>query len=117
MLKEKINNPRWPHHIYVERTETGGDPFSEDKSTSTIYDGKGRSYTDATTTGGGTEESRVDVNKRKVSIPVRFDEWKTPVEAGDSITATIGNSTETGMVKDVEPDNNRTVIYWEVTRN
>lgn len=117
MLKEKIDNPRWPHYICIDRTDTGDNPFSEEVSTSNIYDGVGRSYTDTTTTGGGTEESRVDVNKRKASIPVRFDGWEIPVEVGDTITVTMGNMTESGMIKDVEPDNNRTVIYWELTRN
>ena len=79
-----------------------------------IYEGEGRSYTDTTTEG----DKYVDQNKRKASIPVRYDEWdagKCPLD-GDTIYATIGNNVEVGMVKDCEPDNNRTVVYWDFTR-
>ena len=60
----------------------------------------------------------MDENKRKASIPVRFDEWdagRKPLD-GDTIYATVGNNTEVGMVKDCEPDNNRTVVYWNFRR-
>lgn len=79
-----------------------------------LYDGIGRVYTDTTTTG----DSRVDENKRKASIPVRFDEWGEcdfPLD-GDIIRCKIGNHTEEGMVKDCEGDNNRTVVYWQLRR-
>lgn len=80
----------------------------------TIYEGRGRSFTD-TTTNGGVE---VDMNKRKASIPVRFDRWedgKLPLD-GDTIYATVGNNTEVGRVRDCEPDNNRTLVYWDFVR-
>ena len=79
-----------------------------------IYEGEGRSYTDTTTEG----DKYVDQNKRKASIPVRYDEWdadRCPLD-GDTIYSTVGNNTEVGMVKDCEPDNNRTVVYWDFTR-
>ena len=117
MLKETIDNPRWPHIIKVERKTYSDDPFEDGEETEVLYEGEGRSYTDTTTTGGGTEESRVDVNKRKASIPVRYDEWKEPLLDGDTIEVTMGNVVERGVVKDFEPDNNRTVVYWEIVRN
>lgn len=79
-----------------------------------LYDGEGRVFTDTTTEGN----NRVDENKRKASIPVRYDEWdagRKPLD-GDMVYATIGNNTEVGMVKDCESDNNRTLVYWDYTR-
>ena len=96
------------------------DPFADDDAPVghdeeiVIYEGEGRSYTDTTTEG----DKYVDQNKRKASIPVRYDEWGSancPLD-GDVIYSTVGNNTEIGMVKDCEPDNNRTVVYWNLTR-
>lgn len=117
MLREKPDNPRWPHKVKVTRLTPSEDPFKRDLDSEVLYEGDGRSYTDTTTTGGGTEESRVDVNKRKASIPVRFDEWAEPLLDGDAIEVAMGNVVERGVVKDFEPDNNRTVVYWEIVRN
>ena len=124
MLKDNIRNPRYPHRIKIVRTIVGkadpSDPFADDDAPVghdeeiIIYEGEGRSYTDTTTEG----DKYVDQNKRKASIPVRYDEWdagKCPLD-GDTIYATIGNNVEKGMVKDCEPDNNRTVVYWEFIR-
>lgn len=123
MIVEKIDNPRYPHTIKVVRVTPGkGDadnPFADDDAPvddveETLYEGRGRSYTDTTTEG----DNNVDENKRKASIPVRFDEWdegKIPLD-GDTIYATVGNNVEKGVVKDCEPDNNRTVIYWDLRR-
>ena len=132
MRKEKANNPRYPHTIKVVRISTvqvpvetpvdDEDPFASDNDASTaaqtvetvIYEGKGRSYTDTTTNG----DNKVDTNKRKASIPVRYDEWeanKKPLD-GDTIYATVGNSTEIGRIRDCEQDNDRSVIYWDFVR-
>lgn len=126
MLEEEITNPRYPHTIKIVRvnTNTSGvvdddDPLAEPTYNNTpaeevLYQGIGRSYTD-TTTNGNVE---VDTNKRKASIPVRFDKWekgKLPLD-GDTIYATVGNNTEIGRVRDCEPDNNRTVVYWDFIR-
>lgn len=124
MEKENIRNPRYPHIIKIVRNVVGkadpNDPFADDdapvgKDKETIlYYGEGRSYTDTTTEG----DKRVDENKRKASIPVRYDEWdadRCPLD-GDLIYATVGNNTEVGIVKDCEPDNNRTVVYWNLRR-
>ena len=79
-----------------------------------VYEGIGRSYTDTTTTG----DANVDSNKRKASIPVRFDEWNSLIPmTGDVLIAVKGNITEEWEVKDFEPDNNRSVIYGEMSRN
>lgn len=124
MEKENIRNQRYPHLIKIVRNVVGkadpDDPFSdgdapvgEDKEI-VLYNDEGRSYTDTTTVG----DKYVDQNKRKASIPVRYDEWgagRCPLD-GDTIYATIGNNTEVGIVKDCEPDNNRTVVYWEYIR-
>ena len=124
MEKENIRNPRYSHLIKIVRKVVGkadpDDPFAdndapvgEDKEI-ILYNDEGRSYTDTTTVG----DKYVDQNKRKASIPVRYDEWgagRCPLD-GDTIYATIGNNTEVGIVKDCEPDNNRTVVYWEYTR-
>ena len=123
MEKENIRNPRYPHVIKIVRVIPGkGDednPFADDDADVedkeiVIYDGMGRSFTDTTTEG----DKKVDENKRKASIPVRYDEWdagRCPLD-GDTIYSTVGNNTEKGMVKDCEPDNNRTLVYWDFTR-
>ena len=124
MEKENIRNPRYPHIIKIVRKVVGkadpDDPFADDDAPVgedkeiILYNGEGRSYTDTTTVG----DKYVDQNKRKASIPVRYDEWgagRCPLD-GDTIYATIGNKTEVGIVKDCEPDNNRTVVYWEYIR-
>lgn len=124
MEKENIRNQRYPHLIKIVRKVIGksdtDDPFADDDAPVgedeeiVLYYGEGRSYTDTTTVG----DKYVDQNKRKASIPVRYDEWgagRCPLD-GDAIYATIGNNTEVGIVKDCEPDNNRTVVYWEYIR-
>ena len=118
MEKENIRNQRYPHLIKIVRKVIGksdtDDPFADDDAPVgedeeiVLYYGEGRSYTDTTTVG----DKYVDQNKRKASIPVRYDEWgadRCPLD-GDTIYATIGNNTEVGIVKDCEPDNNRTVV-------
>jgi hypothetical protein len=127
MRKERIDNPRYPHHITIVR-KVYDDWLSSQSSTSSdgdgdiiIYDGVGRSYTDTTTTG----DAKVDSNKRKASIPVRFDKWPSPDNkhgqlvpmSGDILTVTKGNITEYWEVKDFEPDNDRSVVYGEHNRN
>lgn len=124
MEKEEIKNPRYPHMIKIVRKVAGkadpDDPFAdddapvgEDKET-IVYWGEGRSYTDTTTEG----DKNVDENKRKASIPMRYDEWEEglcPLD-GDTIEVTVGKNVEVGMVKDSEGDNNRTVVYWNFRR-
>lgn len=129
MYEEEIINPRYPHDILIYRvgkksedTSDDDDPFAEDEPTEKnesderiiLYEGKGRNYTDTTTTGDG----KVENNKRKLSIPKRFDEWdedKWPLD-GDTVEITMGKVKERGTVKDFEPDNNRSVVYWELLR-
>lgn len=115
MERPNIINERYPHKIRIVRKVEADDPFSEASDEEIVlYEGKGRSYTQTTTEGDKT----VDENKRKASIPVRFDEWdegRQPLD-GDTIFATIGKNTEVGIVKDSEPDNNRTVVYWDYRR-
>lgn len=118
----EYDNPRYPHHVRIIRSVAGcsdtDDPYSDapvmDGYDDILYDGEGRVFTDTTTEGN----NRVDENKRKASIPVRYDEWDTgrkPLD-GDMVYATIGDNTEVGMVKDCESDNNRTLVYWDYTR-
>lgn len=123
MRKETVDNPRYPHYIRIVRREVK-DRYSEGGLVETVvYEGMGRSYTDTTTTG----DAKVDTNKRKASIPVRFDEWGrcpsgnalgtvVPM-SGDILIATKGNIVEEWEVKDFEPDNNRSVVYGELNRN
>ena len=96
-------------------TNSSSDPQTKtEKEKITLYKGKGRSFTDTTTNGMGN----VDINKRKASIPVRYDKWEAsrqPLD-GDTIYATVGNNTEEGRVRDSEPDNDRTIVYWELVR-
>ena len=126
MRKDRIDNPRYPHHIRIVRVNPSAgegsdpnDPFSDpvepgQETYVVVYDGIGRSFTDTTTT--GTDD--VDTNKRKASIPVRFDKWEVGVRPldGDTIYATVGNNTEIGQVRDFEPDNNRSLVYWDFVR-
>lgn len=123
MMQEEIENERYPHEVRIVRVipgkRTDDNPFSDGGAPladveDVLYDGIGRIYTDTTTTG----DSRVDENKRKASIPVRYDEWcdcDFPLD-GDIIRCRIGSHTEEGIVKDCEGDNNRTVVYWELRR-
>lgn len=124
MLEEEISNPRFPHIVTIVRINANAsadadDPLSEsngegEQKETVLYQGIGRSYTDTTTNG----DKEVDTNKRKASIPVRFDKWekgRLPLD-GDTIYATVGNNTEIGRVRDCEPDNNRTVVYWDFVR-
>lgn len=115
MRKNKVRNPRYPHMITIVRM-TYPDRYSQgDPTEEIIYEGEGRSYTDTTTTG----DAKVDTNKRKASIPKRFDEWeegKVPM-SGDILRAVKGSITEEWEVKDFEPDNDRTVVYGEHNRN
>ena len=120
MEKSEIINKRYPHVVKITRKGVGecieDDPFAEDvePETEVLYEGGGRSFTDTTTEG----DKWVDENKRKASIPVRYDEWgagKQPLD-GDEIEVLIGNNREVGIIKDSEPDNNRTLVYWNFRR-
>ena len=120
MEKSEIINKRYPHVVKITRKGVGegieDDPFAEDvePETEVLYEDEGRSYTDTTTEG----DKWVDENKRKASIPVRYDEWgagKQPLD-GDEIEVLIGSNREVGIIKDSEPDNNRTVVYWNFRR-
>lgn len=123
MRKQKIDNPRYPHTIRIVRKVIEGDWMDEQVEREVVvYEGPGRSYTDTTTTG----DAKVDSNKRKASIPVRFDEWggsQTESEStlipmsGDILYVTKGNIQEQWEVRDFEPDNNRSVVYGEMNRN
>ena len=121
MRKVKVDNPRYPHDIRIIR-RIAPDRYSEGEFQEiVIYEGKGRSYTDTTTTG----DAKVDTNKRKASIPVRYDKWpqdgpdgtKLIPMSGDLLYVTKGNIKEQWEVKDFEPDNDRSVVYGELNRN
>ena len=116
MEQLEIINKRYSHIVKITRKVLDDDPFAEDAKVKVevLYEDVGRSFTDTTTDGG----KNVDENKRKVSIPVRYDEWgagKQPLD-GDIIEVFIGENREIGMVKDSEPDNNRTIVYWNYRR-
>jgi hypothetical protein len=129
MIYDPIDNPRYPHHIRIVRRLHGDWISSPEESQEVIvYDGAGRSYTDTTTTG----DSKVDTNKRKASIPVRFDEWPWSDDggccckdgdntlvpmSGDFLQVTKGHIFEEGLIRDFEPDNDRSVVYGEMNRN
>ena len=110
MLNFTPDNPRYPHHVTITRVEAAS-PF-DDATSRELYHGCGRSYTDTTTTG----DNNVDMNRRKCSIPMRFDKWEEHVLDGDTITVVKGSLVEVGRVRDFEPDNDRTVVYWELVR-
>ena len=117
MRKEVVDNPRYPHYIQIIRKvekDWMDDSSSSSSGDTVVYEGVGRGYTDTTTTG----DKKVDTNKRKASIPVRFDEWSglKPM-SGDILYVTKGSITEEWEVKDFEPDNNRSVVYGELNRN
>lgn len=115
MRKNVIQNPRYPHYIRIIRREVG-EWLSDEESTQdfVIYAGPGRSYTDTTTTG----DKKVDTNKRKCSIPIRFDHWNNLIPmSGDIVHVTKGSISEEWEVKDFEPDNDRSVVYGQHNRN
>jgi len=116
MRRTPVDNPRYPHCIrIVRKTAVDWLSTSEDEPEDTIvYEGCGRSYTDTTTTG----DAKVDSNKRKASIPVRFDKWEGLIPmSGDILYVKKGSITEQWEVRDFEPDNDRSVIYGELNRN
>lgn len=138
MRKSIIKNPRYPYNIRIVRTVNktvptpstsseeiidDDDPFNENDDTEgaspvateekiVIYDGCGRSYTDTTTNGNKI----VDTNKRKASIPVRYDDWDSLPLDGDKIYITMGKVTENGVVRDCELGSDNTLVYWELVR-
>ena len=112
-LRKKIDNPRYPHFVTITRLVVNDNPFSDEEEEEVIlYDGIGRVYTDTTTTGS----TKMDYNRRKCSIPVRFDKWKEEILDGDKILVNVGKISYSGVINDCEPDNDRTVIYWERLR-
>ena len=123
MEKVEIINERYPHDVRITRIIPGkgidDNPFADEDAPledgiEVLYEGIGRSYTDTTTTGNKI----VDENKRKVSIPVRYDEWgsrEKPLD-GDRVFVRIGECEEEGVVDDCEADNDRTVVYWTLKR-
>lgn len=152
MRRNVVDNPRYQHHIRIIRkvmkdwlddasSSSSSSSSDEDERELVVYDGPGRSYTDTTTTG----DAKVDSNKRKASIPVRFDKWVSadaanapcccaetsssddaePIEpskplipmSGDILYVTKAHITEEWEVKDFEPDNDRSVVYGELNRN
>lgn len=121
MEKPEITNLRYPHAIKILRVIPGkgseDNPFADDDvpvedTQKVLYYGEGRSYTDTTTEGN----KNVDEVKRKSSVPVRFDEWDEGAlpQDGDIIESVAGKNMSVGIVKDSEPDNDRTVIYWSL---
>lgn len=112
MRKNKVINPRYPHAVRIIRVIVGDNPFEDFEEQRVVYEGAGRSYTDTTTTG----DSNMDTNRRKASIPMRYDAWKEAVLDGDTIEVEIGEMSEKGVVRDMETDNDRTIIYWEYGR-
>ena len=113
MRKQSIVNERYPHRVTITRLKVSDNPFDEDGDEEVVlYDGVGRSYTDATVDGDG----KVATNRRKAVIPIRFDMWAEAILSGDMIKAAIGNIIEEGTVSDMEADNQRTVIYWNYGR-
>lgn len=113
MRKANVNNPRYPHKVIITRITPPEDEFSGVPIAKKIYVGIGRAFTDTTTTGSAD----VERNRRKASIPVRFDEWDDAIYSGDIIETYKGSVYEKGIVRDFEPDNNRTLIYWDLIRN
>jgi hypothetical protein len=128
MRKRKIDNPRYRHHIKIVRRILPEDEFSSESDLSEVivYDGIGYGYTDTTTNG----TLHVDTNKRKASIPMRRDMWgdefhvfdETVIDKpypmdGDILLLTNGVIREEWKVRDVEADNDRTIVYGELNRN
>ena len=113
MRKTEIENPRYPHTVTITRLKVSDNPFDEGGDESVVlYSGVGRSYTDTTVNGDG----KVDTNRRKAVIPIRFDMWAEPILDGDMVRAEIGSIVEEGVVTDFEADNQRTMIYWKYGR-
>ena len=113
MRKKRINNQRYPHHVKVVRV-TYQNRYNETEPTKTVlYSGEGMCSTN-----GGVEGKQVDITHRYISIPVRFDQWRSVKPSpGDTVEETLGTVTETMTVKDFEPDNNRTLLYCKRNGN
>lgn len=113
MIKKKIVNNRYPHYVEISRYLANDNPFDEEEEDIVVlYKGIGRVFSDTTTTGSET----MSKNRRKCSIPVCFDEWSEEILDGDTISVKVGVIEYKGVVRDIEPDNLRTLIYWERPR-
>lgn len=112
MKSQNVVNPQFPHRVTITRVSESDSPFDDTESTSVIYDGEGRSYTNTTTFGDGV----VAENKRKTSIPVLYKEWRDSILFGDRIRIVKNRLVEEGIVRDFEPCNFGSMIYWEIIR-
>lgn len=112
MLKDTIINERYPHTVAISRLKVDDNPFEDNDEEVVMYEGCCRSYTDTTVSGDG----KVDTNRRKIVVPIRFSMWAEPILDGDIVKVQIGNIVEEGVVTDFEADNMRTMIYWEYGR-
>lgn len=113
---EHLNNPRFPHSCVISRRVDDDDPMTDDGAVETIYSGICRSFDFHTTTDAGD----VLTSTRKLSLPVRQDEWdeEHPIpQEGDSIVVDKGSYLEYGIVVDRMPGNLGTHILWRYGRN
>lgn len=111
---KNIDNPRYPHWCKITRG-VNEDNFSDyDSEEQLIYEGECHSFTDTTILGNTVKEE-----KRKVSIPINQFEWEDFIpQVNDYVEVKIGKlMTEGGIVRDVVPDNYRTMVYYTVVRN
>lgn len=122
------NNPRFPHTCVITRPVANSNPLEDEQESVVIYEGQCRSFDFHTT------DSRGDVitSTRKLSLPVRQNEWRTadedsssgegtgkmliPLE-GDKIIVNKGSHTEYGIVIDKMPSNLGTHLIWRFVRN
>ena len=114
MRKQRIENPRYPHTVWVVRATLSDWLSGEQEDTwEYVYNGAGRCYTS-----GGVNGQSVDITSRQISIPVRFDEWNAlHPSSGDTVIVAIGNIRETMELKDFEADNNRAILYCKRNGN
>ena len=124
------NNPRFPHTCVITRPAVNSNPLEDEQESVVIYEGQCRSFDFHTTDSRG----EVITSTRKLSLPVRQNEWVSiddnsssstvdlsdkwliPLE-GDSIIVDKGSHREYGIVVDKMPSNLGTHLIWRFVRN
>ena len=114
-MAKKINNPRFPHKVKIERVVPFDPLINTSQVSETIYEGVCRSYQKeyVSTTG------EVMTSKRVLSLPMTLKDWTSEniILENDLVEVDYGSYKEKGIVVDKQPNNLGTDIYWSYGRN
>lgn len=113
MIISKHSNPRFPHTITITRNVENIDPFNDNVTTTSIYNGIGRSFNNTIP----REVDGVIISRYECAIPKRYDDWTIEPRIGDLISVTMGSLTESGTITEICKGNMGTNVTWEIVRN